>query len=811
MRLKLNRLALLLSIFLITISTISHPVISAAAQQTGAPFSLSVTIAPPKIPADGRTYRVVVVSLLDKSENPSVALNDVTVFLTSSVESVGTVSPMIVIKAGTSFSVANFTTTNTPGISVITASASGLQPFSTTIQTVTPSGFPTKLQVFPIPGTTLARPNSTGTLIIMIEDETGLPARAINDVQVTISSSNTAVASIPEKTVTIKKDDFIGISSYESSFITGTSFITVSASGFISGSGLISVVGPVPLKLNIQALPPQMTLSSLGELVVYLTDLDGRPARATSDITVNLASSNTTVVSVDKSVTIKRGSMYSIASYYTKSFQGSSVITASSPGLVSSFTSVKAYKSSLPTAISLYIAPNPVIADNTAYSAIVVSLQNKTGYPALTSSDTLVTLTSSSSAVGTVNQTVVIKAGTNFAIAEFKTTYLVGTTQITASAQNLVPAQASISTFGPIPTQISIKDVPVNLPADGGSYFALSIMLLDKNGSPAISPTDVPVQLASSRPDVVSVNSTVTIPAGQTYIIVPVKTTVSPGSSNITASATGYSPSSTIVTTVSPAPSRLALFVAPTQSIVPSYGPTFFLSVQLQDSAGNPARARVETSIFVVSSNITVLGGPVLVKIGIGNDFNSTLISVKQGSSGTLIASSPGLGSSSVQISVLAMPISVQISPTISKPFIYLNQSISFQLTITVEGVGINNATVIWSSSQGTMQPSNTTTDEFGSSFSTFTPTTIGGATIHATVISPIVGKVNASSGITIISPPLKPRPTLLSTLLPFIPLIVVIIVVAIIVLSFRRIISRRKRKEVEEEEIEEETETKKT
>jgi len=800
---KPKKLAIVSALLLFVSLTLTAEAAPPTSPQIGAAYSLSLSVIPPKLPADGKTYGSIVVFLQDKSGNPSLALNDTTVFLTSSVESIGFVSPRVVIRAGHCYAIANFTTTTTPGVSVVTASAIGLQSFSTAVQTVTPSGFPTRLQVFPIPSTVLARPNSTGTLLVVTEDDTGLPARAVGDVNVTVSSSNTAVIGIPQRILTVKSGEFMALSSYTSTFITGSSFITVSASGFVSSSAIINVVGPVPLKLNMQAVPPEMVLNSYGEVVVSLTDMSGRPARAPSDIVVTLTSSNLTVASVQPSVTIGKGQIYAVAQYFTTGATGSSILTASSPGLVSSFSSVKTYNRSQPTSLAVYISPNPILADNTTYSSVVVSLLNGTGFPAVSTHDTNVTLTSSNSAVGNVNQTLIIPAGSNFAVSKFKSTYLVGNTQITASAQNLVPAQVTISTFGPIPARVYVESAPLNFPADGGTYTALSVMLLDSNGSPAVSPVDVPVQLTSSRPDVVSVNTTVIIQAGKTYALVPIKTTVSPGSSNITASASGYSPSSTVVTTVRPAPSNLALFVAPSQGIVPISGPSFFLAVQLQDASGNPARARVVTDVSVVSSNITVLGGPINVRIGIGSDFNSTNVYAEQGGSATLTASSHGLASSSVQFSLAPLPLTIQLAPTTNSPFIYPNMTVPFQLTVELEGVGVQSANVTWSSSGGAMKPSSSVTDSSGRAYSTFYPSLVGEATVSASVTSTSVGTRIVNSSILVVMPPEKARPTLLSRILPFIPLLVVAVILIMIVFAVRRIIIRRKRKAVEEEEEE--------
>src|SRR5437879_11750872 len=66
-------------------------VASGAPQSSGTPFSIALTILPQKLPADGNVYPAVLVSLIDSAGLPTIALNDTTVLLTSSLESVGRV------------------------------------------------------------------------------------------------------------------------------------------------------------------------------------------------------------------------------------------------------------------------------------------------------------------------------------------------------------------------------------------------------------------------------------------------------------------------------------------------------------------------------------------------------------------------------------------------------------------------------------------------------------------------------------------------------------------------------------------------
>jgi hypothetical protein len=125
------------------------------------------------------------------------------------------------------------------------------------------------------------------------------------------------------------------------------------------------------------------------------------------------------------------------------------------------------------------------------------------------------------------------------------------------------------------------------------------VVLEDAFGQPAIAPSDVVVQLASSRTAIASVNSSVTIPAGQTYALTGVKTGLSPSTANLTAAASGYASSSTTLGTVLPAPLKLAAYVSPSSTIAVSSGNVALLAVQLQDINGFPAKASQDTTIVV--------------------------------------------------------------------------------------------------------------------------------------------------------------------------------------------------------------------
>ncbi|MBI3022781.1 MAG: hypothetical protein HYY68_03525, partial [Thaumarchaeota archaeon] len=151
--------------------------------------SLSISVVPAVLPADNNTYPALIISLLDKGGLPTVATNDTSVYLTSSLESVGRVQSNATIGLGKNYVIANFTTTKTPGTTRITASSAGLQSVSIDVPTLVARGYPTQLIIKAVPDTVIAKRNNIGGLIMELQDDAGLPAKAVSDTTVNLYSS----------------------------------------------------------------------------------------------------------------------------------------------------------------------------------------------------------------------------------------------------------------------------------------------------------------------------------------------------------------------------------------------------------------------------------------------------------------------------------------------------------------------------------------------------------------------------------------------------------------------------------------------
>ncbi len=207
--------------------------------------------------------------------------------------------------------------------------------------------------------------------------------------------------------------------------------------------------------------------------------------------------------------------------------------------------------------------------------------------------DTTISLSSSLTNIGTVDQSIIIPKDTTYASASFTSTFSPGTTAISASATGYATIQSSINTVGPIPHSVAVYGFPSTLPPDG-SYDAIMVQLQDSSGTPAKAPKDgVLVSLSSSNTSIGKISPNVTIAEGKTYAIATFNTTSAAQDEGkvksviVTTVAQGYI-SQQVTMTITPLatnPTQLKIFSGPTQ--IPADQSTYRqIAIELQNASG---------------------------------------------------------------------------------------------------------------------------------------------------------------------------------------------------------------------------------
>jgi len=466
--------------------------------------------------------------------------------------------------------------------------------------TITTTGYaPSKLAVYLSPPTIPTGVSSQYVVFVQLQDAASKPAYApAGGVGVSLSSSDTTVGTV-DIAVTIGAGATFARTWFSSTAIAGTSVITASASGYTSGSATITTVVPStsPTKLAVYTRPPTLPANDAihsNTVTVQLQDATGTPAKnLTSGVPVTLASSNPTAGTVPASVTIPTGSTHAQVSFDSTYTPGSTTITATSPGLTSG-SAVMTTIAPVPVKLAIYTAPPSVPAVSTTYSNIIfVQLQDAAGNPAKAPAAVSVGLVSSNATVGTVASPITIGLGSTFATANFMATFTQGSTVINATAIGYASGSAVMKTVAPVPTKLVVYPGPT-LPANNLVHYTPVVQLQDTAGNPAKAPAGgVSVALSSSNPFVGTVSSPLTISAGDTYGAISFDSTLTPGTTNVTATATGYQTGWGIVTTVTTmgSPSKLAVYSVPPQLLAEGavyYNP---IIVQLQNATGQPVNA----------------------------------------------------------------------------------------------------------------------------------------------------------------------------------------------------------------------------
>jgi len=567
--------------------------------------------------------------------------------------------------------------------------------------------------------------------------------------------------------------------------------------------------------LALTIIPPKLPADNgtYPAVVVSLVDSNGLPSAALSDLTVFLTSSQTNIASVPSTVTIPAGSEYVVTNTVTTPTPGSTTITASSHGLESSFAQLTtATPSGFPSALKVFVSPSSLLS-RADTGTVRVELVDGAGSPSKAITSVTAHLSSSNTIIASLDQSsLTINPGEIYATVTFSTSTNSGQAVITASSTGyvsggaivtVVPSSYCSSACGP--SKLLLKLVPGTLPTDGRTYGALEVGLATSAGQLAVSSSDTIVQLYSEAPDIVSVPAFVTIPAESISVLVPLTTSSLQGHSSITASSSSLLPDNVTVTTVIPAPSVLQAYVAPPSTFVASVGNRPILVIQLQDSNGNPARARVMTNITVTSSNSSMVSGPLHLSVQTGQDYVSTFLTASGSGQSVLTVSSQGLSSSQVNLQLAESPFIDQLSAYIPKVTLYgtgtmySNGTATLTLSVSFLGESVQNMNVTWMATGGSVSPITTTTGTSGITSTEFTPNTTGTAKITASGSSPLTGPINLTHSILVVQTPKPPTRTTLQvieSLWYYIVAAVVIVLVAVFyLLRMRR---KRQRAEIE-------------
>jgi hypothetical protein len=468
---------------------------------TNAPASLKIYIGPTSVPADNNSYNCIFVQLLDSNGQPTRAVQDTTVGLSSSLTSIGTVQPSVTIHKGSTYASTDFQSTFSPGTTTVAASASGFATVQSSITTVAP--IPATVALYGFPSTLPADGNTYGAVLVQLQDSSGSPAVAPKGgVQVTLSCSNSVSVGTVSSAVVIPEGLTCAIAKFTTVYNSSrvqTAIITSVAQGYTSSQLTIATtpVGENPNALRIFSCPELPADENAYPLVaVELQNSTGFVSTLPSDTSVSIGSSNPTVGQINSQLTIPAYQSYAVATLNTTYTAGSTTITAVATNLLRSQQTITT-TGFTPSKLAVFCVPSALPSDNATYSAIQVQLQDSQGRPAKApSGDVIVNLFSSTPTVGTVSSTLTIPFGQTQATGTISVTNSPGTTSITAQASSYMTGEASLTTYviDFLPLRVTLKpdtqtvgngqqlNITAYITANGAAITGATVQFTSDNG-----------------------------------------------------------------------------------------------------------------------------------------------------------------------------------------------------------------------------------------------------------------------------------------------------------------------------------------
>ena len=232
--------------------------------------------------------------------------------------------------------------------------------------------------------------------------------------------------------------------------------------------------------------------------------------------------------------------------------------------------------------------------------------------------------------------------------------------------------------------------------ADNSTFQCIFVQLQDSNGKVARALQDITIGLSSSLTIVGTVDSSITIPKGETFASANFTSTFYPGTTTISASATGFATVLSTITTVGPIASTIAVYGFPTT--LPADGNSYpAIMVQLQDSTGSPARAPhgdvqialtcSDTTVGTVSQSVTINEGETYAVA----NFSTTTKAQTEAKILNATVTAVSQGYSSSQVTITTTPVA--LNPTKLKIFTGPSKVLADQNSYKQVVVQLQNAT----------------------------------------------------------------------------------------------------------------------
>lgn len=574
---------------------------------------------------------------------------------------------------------------------------------------------PSQLLIKATPATFFINGPDKGYVSVELADEDGFPARAREDIAVTLTTSKSDVINLKNTELIIRKGEYYAVGEFVVDK-PGDALIYVSSSSMQTANSKVSVTKvDEPLTIPLYVYPNKISSFSTNYAyaIVQLQDSAGNPIKAKNDIQVSLKISNAdqeesvntstqfSGITSNENPVIKKGSYWGFAKVVTRGgLEGTYDISISAKDYaVSSSQQLEIINLELLDDESARLDLVPILATGQKELVGVMHLEDESGNPVASNKDLKIIVDSSDENSLSIDD-VQIDEGFATALVFGTVGYTVpDTLSLNIATESDITITPEI--IGPTKEALTLVAEPIIPKVLSNTNYPLALYMSEENGI-TYFPEDVSLSIPPNA--FISVEPKA-IKKGQSIALLD-STSLKEGSFTLEVEARDFS-TSAFIDNLSSKPAVILLDYP--ETVLTNLMNTF--SMQILDAAGNPVFADRDIEFKLVSNDQSIIAPPQSITIKQGDYY--TLFDMKPERIGTteLAILSSDLPLTKFEISVTSItPQIIMSGPD------YVNPNTNFDIAITVQHANspLSGMNVEWNVQGATIKSADSVTKQNG-------------------------------------------------------------------------------------------------
>jgi hypothetical protein len=604
----------------------------AVAPLAGSPYSFKLTLLPDTLLPGSPNQAALVVTVVDHYGNPTKAMTDLEVSLSSSTLNIANVAiPKITIPKGETSIETIISTTGAQGSSTISASVEDYK-IGTAIVTVN-GPKPAKIYLWSPQNSLVSE--TLRPLFIGIVDASNHPVTLVNPINVNLFCTRNDLVRVPSQ-VTIESGKWSKFIDIET-IAYGTATITAIAENFTSNSISVTCIRDTTNPITgLKLTPISPFLPTDGQnhtaLMIQAVDSTGMPTSsgllvggtffAAQDI--YLYSNRVDIVKLAEGqeiINLRWGRSWMFINA-TGLLPGSATITMATQQLPTVSTTLNSYIA-VPDKFEI-IAP-PIVAGEKTRGLIMAT---SGGIPSPLVEDKQILLLSSNTDVGiSGTSTIIMEKGTYYSNIEIEGKNP-GSFTLTASTSGLSPSTTSLKVVSTKPSDVNINYMtPI-----AGYTFPIIVQLTASSSAPSVTNQPITFTLSSSNTTSIEVPTSFTVNSNSTNAFI-FSTAHSTTGAKITISSPGFT---TLTTQIKPIKNTLLMEIVSDETGKEGGVSTVKVVVSLSDTPVEGLNVVWKGTGLQNNNTVTDSTGTAVNQLQVSKGGNNITASISSGWGGTL-------------------------------------------------------------------------------------------------------------------------------------------------------------------------------